>query len=112
RSRNGRSQRADGSGLRSRRGKRLRVRRFLEFATASLILCWLATVMRPSEQARTIPPGFPRDFRIAGHWINSYKVLLCVGIYVGVLVSAAFAQSLGLSPLRIGLSSLASAIAG
>lgn len=57
-------------------------------------------------------PGFPRDFRIAGHWVNSYKVLLCIGIYVGVLVSAAVADSAGLSPLRMGMGSVACAIAG
>jgi prolipoprotein diacylglyceryltransferase len=47
--------------------------------------------------------GFPRYFKIAGHWINSYKVLLCVGIYTGTLVSAAAAQSASVSPMRVGL---------
>jgi len=37
---------------------------------------------------------------------------LCVGIYVGVLVSAVFAESVGVAPLRMGLSSLSCAIAG
>jgi len=68
--------------------------------------------MNSYEQVRATPPGFPRDFRIAGHWINSYKVLLCVGIYIGVLVSAAVAQSAGISPLRMGLASLTCTIAG
>lgn len=57
-------------------------------------------------------PGFPRDFRICGHWVNSYKVFLCVGIYVGVLVSAAVAERMGISPLRMGIGSLACALAG
>jgi len=56
--------------------------------------------------------GFPRYFKIAGHWINSYKVLLCVGLYVGILASAVVAQWAGLSPLRVGLGSLLCAIAG
>ena len=60
--------------------------------------------------ART--PGFPREFRIFGHWINSYKVFLCVGIYVGVVVSAVAADSYGFSPLRMGLGSLACATTG
>jgi phosphatidylglycerol---prolipoprotein diacylglyceryl transferase len=53
-----------------------------------------------------------RDFSIAGHKVNSYKVLLCVGIYVGVLVSAAVAQRSGLSPLRVGLGGLVVALLG
>jgi phosphatidylglycerol---prolipoprotein diacylglyceryl transferase len=57
-------------------------------------------------------PGFPRELRICGHWINSYKVFLCVGIYVGVVVSAVTAESSGFSPLRMGLGSLACAVAG
>jgi len=65
----------------------------------------------------TTPPavstrGFPRDFRIGGAWINSYKVMLCVGIWVGSLASAALAQQSGLSPLRIGLAAAVSAVAG
>jgi prolipoprotein diacylglyceryltransferase len=57
-------------------------------------------------------PGFPRYFWICGHWINSYKFFLCIGIYVGVLVSAAVAESAAVSPLRVGLGSLACAVAG
>ena len=56
--------------------------------------------------------GVARDFTIAGHRVNSYKVFLCVGIYVGVLVSAAVAQHSGLSPLRIGLGGLVVALLG
>jgi phosphatidylglycerol:prolipoprotein diacylglycerol transferase len=57
-------------------------------------------------------PGFPQDFKICGHWFNSYKVCLCVGIYVGILGSAAIAESSGVSPLRMGLGSLVCAVAG
>ena len=65
----------------------------------------------------TAPPtlparGFPRDFRIGGAWVNSYKVMLCVGLWTGSLASAALAQRSGLSPLRIGLAAAASAVAG
>jgi prolipoprotein diacylglyceryltransferase len=56
--------------------------------------------------------GFPRDFRICGAWINSYKVMLCVGISVGSLASAALAERSGLSPLRIGPAAALSAVAG
>jgi hypothetical protein len=57
-------------------------------------------------------PGYPRYFRIAGQWVSSYKVFLCVGIYLGILVIAALAQSSGIPPLRVGLGSLALAIIG
>ena len=56
--------------------------------------------------------GFPRDFRIAGAWVNSYKVMLCVGIWVGSLASAALAQRSGLSPLRVGLAAALCAVTG
>ena len=55
---------------------------------------------------------YPRYFRIAGRWVNSYKVFLCVGIHIGILVSAAVAQSSGIPPLGVGLGSLALAIIG
>jgi phosphatidylglycerol:prolipoprotein diacylglycerol transferase len=51
-------------------------------------------------------PSFPRYFRIAGHWVNAYKVFLCVGISLGTLLSAAVAERSGLSPLRVGLGGL------
>jgi phosphatidylglycerol:prolipoprotein diacylglycerol transferase len=65
----------------------------------------------------TTPPalparGFPRDFRIGGAWVNSYKVMLCVGLWVGSLASAALAQTSGLSPLRIGLAAALCAVSG
>jgi phosphatidylglycerol---prolipoprotein diacylglyceryl transferase len=62
---------------------------------------------------RALPTrGFPRDFRICGAWINSYKVLLCVGLWVGSLASAALAQQSGLSPLHVGLAGALCAVAG
>jgi prolipoprotein diacylglyceryltransferase len=57
-------------------------------------------------------PGFPRYFNIGGHWVNSYKVFLCIGIYAGTLVSAAVAERSGISPLRMGLACLGCAISG
>jgi len=57
-------------------------------------------------------PGFPRYFNIGGHWVNSYKFFLCVGIYAGTLVSAAVAERSGISPLRMGLACLGCAISG
>ena len=56
--------------------------------------------------------GFPRFFNVGGFWINSYKFFLIVGIYVGTLASAALAQSVGQSPLRVGLAAMGSALVG
>jgi prolipoprotein diacylglyceryltransferase len=65
----------------------------------------------PSSASRADSgPGYPRYFRIAGQWVNSFKVFLCVGICLGILVIASVAQSS--SPLRVGLGSLALAIIG
>ena len=58
------------------------------------------------------PIGFPRFFKIGGVWINSYKVLLCIGIYAGSLATAALAERSGHSPLRIGLGAMVCALAG
>ena len=60
----------------------------------------------------TAEAGFPRFFWIGGVWINSYKVLLCVGIYAGTLATAALADRSGLSPLRIGIGAMACGLAG
>jgi phosphatidylglycerol:prolipoprotein diacylglycerol transferase len=60
--------------------------------------------------ARDAHPSFPRYFLIGGHWVNSYKVFLCVGLYVGVLASAATAQASGLSPLSVGIGSFVCAL--
>src|SRR5438105_122029 len=57
-------------------------------------------------------PRFPRYFKIARRWVSAYKVCLCLGIYAGTLVSAAVAQSSGLSPLRMGLGCVCCAILG
>lgn len=56
--------------------------------------------------------GFPRFFTIAGYHVNSYKVFLAVGICVGTLAAAASADAAGLSPLRVGLAAMVSALAG
>jgi prolipoprotein diacylglyceryltransferase len=55
-------------------------------------------------------PGFPRYFRVGGKRVNSYKLFLCVGIYLGILVSAARAQASGLSALRVGAGCLVCAV--
>jgi prolipoprotein diacylglyceryltransferase len=55
-------------------------------------------------------PSFPRFFRIGRYWVSAYKVFLCVGIYSGILVSAAVAERSGISPLRLGIGLLACAI--
>ena len=49
----------------------------------------------------------PRYVRVAGRWINAYKIFLCVGLTVGILASAATAQIAGWSPLAVGLGCLA-----
>lgn len=68
--------------------------------------------MPACEPIRSATCGYPRYFRFGRYWVNSYKVFLCVGLYVGLLVSAAAAEQLGLSPLRVGMASLACAVAG
>jgi phosphatidylglycerol:prolipoprotein diacylglycerol transferase len=56
--------------------------------------------------------GYPRYVRIAGRWVSSFKVFLCLGICLGIFVIAAVAQSSGVPPLRVGLGALALAIVG
>ena len=56
--------------------------------------------------------SFPRFFTFSGYSVSSYKFFLCVGIYVETLTTAALARSSGLSPLRIGLASMACALVG
>ena len=56
--------------------------------------------------------GFPRFFTIAGYSVNSYKVFLSVGIWVGTLATAVMADLSGLSPLRAGSAAMVSALAG
>jgi prolipoprotein diacylglyceryltransferase len=56
--------------------------------------------------------GFPRTFTFAGYAANSYKVFLCIGIYAGALAAAALASASGLSPLSVGLTGMACALAG
>jgi prolipoprotein diacylglyceryltransferase len=57
-------------------------------------------------------PGFPRYFRIAGYSVNSYKVFLCIGIYVAILASAAVGARSGIPPLRLGSGLVLCAIVG
>jgi phosphatidylglycerol---prolipoprotein diacylglyceryl transferase len=64
------------------------------------------TVGLPAHQ------GYPRFFVVAGHSLNAYKVFLAVGICVGTLTTGALAATSGLSPLRIGLAAMVSALAG
>jgi prolipoprotein diacylglyceryltransferase len=68
--------------------------------------------MAPYHHSGATSPAFPRYFKVCGRWVNSYKVFLCVGVYVGVLVSAAVAERSGVSALRMGAGSLACALAG
>lgn len=56
--------------------------------------------------------GFPRYFRIAGQRVSAFKLFLCLGVCIGIFVTAALAQSSGVPPLRVGLGSLALAIIG
>jgi prolipoprotein diacylglyceryltransferase len=55
---------------------------------------------------------FPRFFRFGRVRINSYKVLLIVGLYAGVIATAAAAERAGYSPLRAGLAAMTAALAG
>lgn len=64
------------------------------------------------DQVRATGPAFPRYFKIGRHWVNSYKVFLCIGIYSGILLSAAVAERSGISPLRFGAGCLLVAILG
>jgi prolipoprotein diacylglyceryltransferase len=68
------------------------------------------TVASALEPAGT--RGFPREFLIAGHRVNSYKVFLCVGLHAAILATAAAAERSGWSPLRVGTAALLCAIAG
>jgi phosphatidylglycerol---prolipoprotein diacylglyceryl transferase len=57
-------------------------------------------------------PAFPRYVRIGGLWVSSFKLCLCFGVSLGILVIAAVAQSSGFPPLRVGLAALVLAIIG
>ena len=67
---------------------------------------------RVAHTGAPVSPAFPRYFRIAGYWVNSYKVFLCVGIYSGILLSAAVGERSGISPLKLGAGLLLFAIVG
>jgi phosphatidylglycerol:prolipoprotein diacylglycerol transferase len=68
--------------------------------------------MSERVEGPAIHEAFPRYFKIAGRWVNSYKVFLCVGLYVGTLACGALASYSGLSPLRVGLGGLSCALTG
>lgn len=69
-------------------------------------------VAQAGDQVRAAGPAFPRYFNIGGHWVNSYKVFLCVGLYSAILLSAAVAERSGIPPLRFGTGCLLIAILG
>ncbi len=56
--------------------------------------------------------GFPRVFSAGPLRINSYKLFLCIGIYVGSLATASLAEGRGFSPSRVGFAAMACALAG
>jgi phosphatidylglycerol:prolipoprotein diacylglycerol transferase len=56
--------------------------------------------------------GFPRVFSAGPLRINSYKLFLCIGIYVGSLATAALADGRGFSPSRVGFAAMACALTG
>lgn len=56
--------------------------------------------------------GFPRFVNVRGYWISSYKIFLIVGLYAGTVATAALADSVGRSPLRVGLAAMGSGLAG
>jgi phosphatidylglycerol---prolipoprotein diacylglyceryl transferase len=58
------------------------------------------------------PIGFPRYVTFGATRISSYKVFLILGIYAGSLAAAALAQSVGRSPLRVGIAAMACALLG
>jgi phosphatidylglycerol---prolipoprotein diacylglyceryl transferase len=55
-------------------------------------------------------PAYPRYVRIAGQWVSSFKLFLCLGLCLGIFVVAGLAQSSGFPPLPVGLGALALAI--
>ncbi|HEX7071990.1 MAG TPA: prolipoprotein diacylglyceryl transferase family protein, partial [Rhodothermales bacterium] len=56
--------------------------------------------------------AYPRYFRFGRFQINSYKFFLCIGIYCGILVSAAVGDATGIPPLPLGLGMLFFGIVG
>jgi phosphatidylglycerol:prolipoprotein diacylglycerol transferase len=74
--------------------------------------CDCESVAQAGDPIRATSPAFPRYFKIGGRWVNAYKVFLCVGIYSGILLSAAVAERSGISPLLMGLGCLPIAILG
>jgi len=68
--------------------------------------------MNPTASVAAVSVGYPRYFKFGRHWVNSYKVFLCVGCEVGILTAALLAQWSGIPPLRVGLGFLFIALAG
>jgi prolipoprotein diacylglyceryltransferase len=64
------------------------------------------------QSNRAANTGFPRFFTFLGYPVSAYKFFLCVGIYVGTLMTALLANSSGLSPSRVGLAAMACALVG
>jgi phosphatidylglycerol---prolipoprotein diacylglyceryl transferase len=66
----------------------------------------------PTSGQTTTALTYPRYFQFAGQPVNSYKVFLCVGIYLAILASAAAGVSRGFPPLRLGLALLTCGLVG
>jgi hypothetical protein len=56
--------------------------------------------------------AFPHYFKFGAHWVNSYKVFLCVSIYAGILVSAFVEEHSGIPLFPFGMGCLLIAILG
>jgi len=68
--------------------------------------------MNASGRGGTTSLRDPRYVRVGGRVVNSYKIFLCIGIYVAILLSAAVAAGTGISPLRMGAGCLLCAVVG
>src|SRR5690349_7739177 len=68
--------------------------------------------MIPLLQAPDTERRFPRFFELGGHSVSAYNVFFCIGIYTGIMGSAALAVHSGISPLRMGAGCLVCAVAG
>ena len=55
---------------------------------------------------------FPRFFNLGGYSISAYRFFLIVGLYVATIATAALADSVGRSPLRVGLAAMGSGLVG
>jgi prolipoprotein diacylglyceryltransferase len=64
------------------------------------------------EVTSAAQPGLPRYLRVGGMSVSSYKLFLCIGIYLGGLSTAALAEHSGHSAARFGFGAMTCAIAG